>query len=141
MRVKVIDSNSSSCRSKVTRRSAIIGQKLITITASHVIFQNARRKWFAEKPSPSHISLRPAPKCSLSNQQSPHAFLCAGRDRPSKTQFPPPPASQGQSLQWGVCCADLVTLCAVTGVFWPHLSLCETMRRPGKQRGSGKKRL
>lgn len=81
MRVKVIDSNSSSCRSKVTRRSAIIRQKLITITASHVIFQNARRKWFAEKPSPSHISLRPAPKCSLSNQQSPHAFLRGGRDR------------------------------------------------------------
>lgn len=80
MRVKVTDSNSSSYRSKVTKCSAIIRQKLIPITASRVIFQNARRKWFTEKTGPSHTSLRPAPKCSPSNQQSPRAFLGGGRD-------------------------------------------------------------
>ena len=142
MRVKVIDSNSSSYRSKVTKPSAIIRQKLITITASQVIFQNARRKWFTEKSSPSHTSLWPAPKCSLSNQQPPHAFLGGGRDRdPARhsPHLPQPPRDSPCSgvfvvLTLWVSDPHRRTLCSVTGVFWPHLSLSETMRRPGKHR-------
>lgn len=149
MRVKVIDSNSSSYRSKVTafsdHQAKAHHNYSLPCNLPKCLEEVVHRE---TQPLPHLTPARPQ-MLPLQSAASPCFSGRGQRRRPSQTQSPPPLASQGQALQWGVCCADLVSewptqkdtvfghwsfLASFVPV-WDHEAAREA------QRGSGKKTI
>ena len=141
MRVKVIDSNSSSYRNKVTKCSAIIRQKLIPCNLPCNVPKCREEVVHRENQPLPHLPPARPQMLPLQSAVSPCFSGRGQRQRPSKTgpHLPQPPRDNACSgvfvvLTLWVSDPHRRTLCAVTGVFWPRLSLSKPMRRPGKGR-------